>query len=279
MTRDQDREDAARALASMSCPYCGSVATAQQIIHPGHCGSQNCVTAHIVKGATARDDQRAQEYAERQDDARDKAGAQLAQAANAVGAAVEDMLIAVVPYQNEPTEPLPEDQRAQFQSHIEVIVDEAFNAAPDAISLMNYTAGLDDEPPIVAAGCTACQGFCCKRGGGDNHAFLTRQTVYYMRQNDPELEPEQVISHYIDALPEVSVRGACVYQGPQGCVLERKWRAGLCNSFHCHDLYALHDLTGGRMDVPLAIVGINDDEPGKVVGYDARVGVTQFDGS
>jgi hypothetical protein len=277
MTTDQDRQEAERALANISCPYCGSIVTVQQVLHPGHCGSQPCVTAHIVKGAKARDEQRQQEYAERQEDARLHASAKLVQAANAHGCDANDLLVAVVPYQDEPVEPLSDEGRAKFQSHIERIVDEAFHAVPDAISLLNYTHGPNEEPPIVAAGCTACQGFCCKRGGGDNHAFLTRQTVYYMRKNDPALEPEEVIAHYLDAVPDASVHGACVYQSAQGCTLDRKWRAGLCNSFHCHDLHALHDLTGGRMDVPLAVVGINDDQPGKVVAYSAASGVIELE--
>jgi hypothetical protein len=279
MNHDQHRQEAERALAQVSCLYCGSIVTAQQVLHPGHCGAQSCMTSHIVKGAKARDAQRSQDYTERQDDAHVKSGAPLTRAAEALGRDLDSMMVAVVPFQNEPTEPLSDAQRRQFQTHIQSVVDEAFNTDPDPVAMMDYAPRTDDEPPIVAAGCAACQGYCCKRGGGDNHAFLTRQTVHYMRVNDPDLVPEEVVAHYLEALPDVSVRGACVFQGPQGCALERTWRAAICNAFYCHDIHAMHALTGGRADAALAIVGINDDVPGKVVAFSDVSGMIAFEGT
>jgi len=76
------------------------------------------------------------------------------------------------------------------------------------------------------------------------------------------------VDHFINALPSESVTGAYVFQGDKGCTLRREWRARLCNTFLCHDLFAMHDLTEGRLDVPLVIAGINDDEVGSTVLYE-----------
>jgi len=277
MQRDDERQMAKRALAKSSCPYCGTIITAHQAIQPGHCDAQNCATVHSIRGHRERETQREQEYTTRQDEARTIFGAPLAQAATAMGRDVDDVLVAVVPFQEAPLEHLSEARRAAFEIHIERIVNEAFAAGPDDISMLDYHPGTPEEPSIVAAGCTACQGFCCKRGGGTNHALLTRQTIFYIRDNDPDLESETVIQHYIDALPDTSVQDACVYQSATGCTLQRKWRSSVCNTFHCHDIHAMYDLTGGRVDIPLIIVGVGDQKRGKVIAFDAISGVTKIE--
>jgi hypothetical protein len=277
MPSEDEVQIAKRALAKNSCPYCGIIITAHQVIRPGHCDAQHCATAHSIKGFKDREHIRRQEYSKRQEDARAKVGGRLEKAAEALNQNIEDLLIAIVPFQNSPVVPLAEELREEFQAHIERIVHDAFDADPDEISMLNYDPGAAEEAPIIAAGCTACQGSCCKRGGGDNHAFLTRQTVYYMRDNDPDLEPENVIQYYLGALPVASVRGACVYQSAKGCTLQRRWRSSVCNSFYCYDIHAMHDLTDGRTDVPLAIIGVNGEEFGRVVAFDAAVSVIESD--
>lgn len=276
MYDDDEIQAAKKALAKNACAYCGMAISAHQVIHPGHCGAQNCVASHAVSGFDQREHQRKQDYAARQENVQAKAGAQLATAAKVLDQNVDDVLIAVVPFQNASLVPMPETRRTAFEAHVEDIVENAFAAGPDDISMLNYLPGTAAEPSIIAAGCAACQGFCCQRGGGDKHAFLTRQTIYHMRDNDPDLEPEAVIQHYLDALPETSVQGSCVYHGAQGCTLQRKWRSSVCNVFHCHDIHALHELTGGRSDVPLAIIGVEEDAPGKVIAFDAALGMTEI---
>ena len=264
--------EAARALAAISCPYCQKVISSHEVISPGHCGGNTCFLAHLNKTVKAREDLRRSDYQDRQNCAKAQVAEKLRGAAGFHSAEVDDLLVAVVPYQNEPVEPLGAEQKAAFEAHLNSVVKEAFEANPGDILMLNYIQKTDAEPEIIDAGCAACQGFCCKRGGGDNHAFLTRQTVYHLRNTKPELEPEEIVEHYLNALPVQSVRGACVFQSEIGCTLEREWRAALCNSFHCHDLHAMHDLTDGRADVPLAIVGINDDTAENVVAFGAEKG-------
>ena len=264
--------EAARALAAISCPYCQKVISAHEVISPGHCGGNACFLAQLNKTVKAREELRRSDYEDRQNSAKEQLDDKLSAAAKFHDTTTDELLVAVVPFQNEPIEPLDAAQRDAFEAHLHRVVEEAFVAEPGDILMLNYIQKTDAEPEIIDAGCAACQGFCCKRGGGDNHAFLTRQTVYHLRDTKPELEPAEIIEHYLNALPDQSVRGACVFQSEVGCTLEREWRAALCNSFHCHDLHAMHDLTDGRADVPLAIVGINDDIAENVVAFGAEKG-------
>jgi hypothetical protein len=276
MISDEDRQMAQRAVAKISCPYCGSVISAQQIIRPGHCGAPDCFTTHIVKGERAREDQRDSDYRERQADARTKARGKVMQAADALASNPEDVSIAVVPFQNEPLEVLSEEERERFQTHLEHIVEQAFAVEPGAIDLSDYVPGTGIQSPVLAAGCAACQGHCCKLGR-KNNAFLTRKSVYYVRQNNPELDPQDVIDHYLNELPETSVKEACVYQGHQGCTLERRWRGPVCNTFQCYDLNTMEALADEQTNVALAIVGINDSEPEKVMVFSDRTGLVEIE--
>lgn len=253
--------------APPACPYCAAVITAHQQFQPGHCGFPPCMIAHIEAGQAKLRDQRADEYADRQATVRAQASDALARAADMLGTPSDDTPIAVVPYQNEPMAPLPENQRAAFETHLRRAAAAAFAVEDGAEVLFNYEQKRAPEPSIVDAGCAACQGFCCKRGGGDNHAFITRQSLYYIRHQNEDLTEEAMVDHFLDALPDQSVTDACVFQSDTGCTLSRDWRAGLCNTFICHDLYALHEVTGGRLDQPVVIAGINEDEVGSTALY------------
>jgi hypothetical protein len=254
--------------APPTCNYCGSAITAHQKFQPGHCGSPGCLVAHIEAGQAKLRKNRAEDYAERQASVRDQATDAIKSAANQTNTSTDDVLVAVVPYQNEPILPLSEEARSAFETHLTQAAQAAFELDDDSHILDHYQQKLQPEPAIVDAGCAACQGFCCKRGGGDNHAFIDKQSIYYIRKSKPDLTEQDVIDHFLDALPEESVSGACIFQGAQGCTLTRDWRAGLCNTFLCHDLFALHDVTGGQLDKPVVIAGINDDETGSTGLYE-----------
>ncbi len=251
-----------------SCPYCHATITAHQKYNPGHCGSAPCIVARVEEGQQKLSDEREQFYADRQAVVLAQAKGKIASAASQIGVDPNGLKIAVVPFQNEPLAPLKDQDRDAFEAHLKTAVHDAFAEKDDSTILHNYRQKMAPEPEIVDAGCAACQGFCCKRGGGDNHAFITRQSIYAIRQSKPELAEEDVVAHFMDALPSESVTGACVFQGDKGCTLTREWRAGLCNTFLCHDLFGMHDLTEGRLDVPLVIAGINDDEVGSTVLYE-----------
>ena len=144
-----------------------------------------------------------------------------------------------MPYQNKPVVALPEDRRARFLAHLEAILTEAFTVAVlDILEDPQFDKDDAPETPVMAAGCATCQGRCCEEGAGNN-AFLTATTFNTLRSRAPELTRDDIREIYVSALPEASAKGGCVYQGPVGCVLERRQRAQICNSYHCGGLKKL----------------------------------------
>ena len=269
---DAPEDDAiAKALARKTCPHCGAVLSRHQAISPGHCGAPDCMARHLAQAAEQREVDRAAEFVARRQEVTAQVPAALARAAAALEVEPEALTVAVLPYQNRPVTPTPDATRARFEEHLDAILSRVFNE-PDTVMTMAPRSNPAPEPEIVDVACAACQGFCCLRGGGDNHAFLTAQTLLQVVETDPELTPEALREVYVSALPEASVEGSCVYHGAAGCTLPRSHRAALCNRFHCHEIHALHDQTGGRADLPIAMVGQGDGPPRKIIAYDATRG-------
>lgn len=270
-------EETRKALAQISCKYCGSAISPHQAIQPGHCGAEPCFLAHISHGVQAQNRQKNNDYSERQAAAIASKSTQLNKAAAYLNCDKDDLLVAAVPFQNNPIEAPSSNYREAFQMHLKAIVSEAFSLGLNTSETADGNPDSSTEPPIIEAACSACQGYCCAKGGGEKYAFLTVTTVLnYLRQYQ-DSTAEEVISFYDDAIPDASVREACIYQSELGCTLERSARASICNSFYCHDIYALHELTEGRMDVSLAIVAINDDVPRKVTAFSHTLGHISID--
>lgn len=88
---------------------------------------------------------------------------------------------------------------------------------------------------VVRAGCSACQGHCC-RGGGD-HAYLDERTMARVRHDQPELDAAGVIALYIGSIAEQAYEGSCLFHGRHGCTLTQPLRAELCNTYYCNGLW------------------------------------------
>ena len=270
---DLDREaERQRALASAhpTCPYCGTALSRHQAISPGHCGGGVCVARHVTQATVKREEDRAEDIRNRRELARDHAAEPLTDLAMMLGATPDQTMIAPVPFQDKPLIPLPGERRRAFEAHLDEILTEAF-AIDDDVMLIADPSDPAPEPAIVDAACAACQGNCCALGAKKN-AFLTPQTMVHLIRADPALTPEDLREDYLAALPEVSVENACVYQSDQGCSLPRARRGSVCNSFYCHDLYALQEQTEGRSDLPVVFVAMEEDIPRKAIGFDGRMG-------
>ena len=88
---------------------------------------------------------------------------------------------------------------------------------------------------VVRAGCTQCQGHCC-RGGGE-HAYLDDRTMARVRRDNPDLDAAGVISLYVDSVAEQGFEGSCLFHGRFGCTLAQPLRAELCNTYYCNGLW------------------------------------------
>ena len=192
--------------------------------------------AELARAVQADRDAWLQATEERTKDAIKQAKSELATSATARIAS------GLAPYIDVPAVPLPNARRAEFVAHLRKIIEDSFAAAPGdgpppppPDKDPDYAERLEYEAPehkILDTACIACQGECCLQGN-KTHAFLTKDTINYVRWSHPDLDPEDMIDMYLSFMPERSVRDSCVYHGDKGCTLNRPIRADICNSFQC----------------------------------------------
>jgi len=263
----------ARALAAArpECPTCGGALDRHRLINPGHCGQPQCALRHVALTEEKRAaEQKARNIALRAT-ARRLAAPALARAAKATGAEPKTLIVATVPFEERPVEPLPADRRAAFEAHLDAILAEAAEITKTEVPIEEHTDP-SPEPGAYSAGCAACQGHCCRAGGGKEHAFLTSKMLAAAICADPDLSAEALRQTYLDALPAASVQASCVFLSERGCTLPRTRRSSTCNLFHCGSIIELSRLSKRRPKSPVALVAIADDQPRKVIAFNEKRG-------
>jgi len=137
--------------------------------------------------------------------------------------------IAVLPANLAKLAPLPARRRAAFRAHLLEQIDEA--SRPERRRNRTCDASANTPPPPIAAGCAACRGRCCNRGG--EHAFVDFTTIRrYTAQTGVRAAPA-IVQAYLRHLPLRSYRDSCVYHTAAGCNLPRTMRGDVCNQFYC----------------------------------------------
>ncbi|WP_072776149.1 hypothetical protein [Marivita hallyeonensis] len=149
---------------------------------------------------------------------------------------------AIAPYIGLPCDYLPPERKAEFQNHVRSVISDSFaethaDEGPPAPPEKDpdYAERLADEEPelrVLDAACIACQGDCCLHGR-NTQAFLEKETIDYVRWQNPEMNAEDIFDLYMSHLPERSIVNSCVYHGNAGCTLMRSVRANICNSYQC----------------------------------------------
>lgn len=256
------------------CAWCGAPTDRHKAVTRRSCGTPACerrrlagITAEFERGKALR-------HAALVRRMRDAHMAGIGRAADALGVAPESIAVGVVPAVEAPLETLPAARRAAFEAHLDKIVAEGFAAAPQAVGVLPCDDGrAAPEPALVTSACTVCAGGCC-RGGGEL-AYLTADDVMRLRRSDPAKTPEKARAFYLDLLPDVSVRGSCVYHGGGGCSLPRQARSDTCNGFRCRGLGALL-AEGGETGPRAAVIVAADDKeaPRRAVVFDEAAGVS-----
>ena len=238
------------------CPFCKTRITIHQTFNPGHCGTPECRHKHAATAAKLRHEAKKKLDRERRETALRHGELARPAIAAAFEADPDAVLIAVVPYQNNPIVPLPKAARDSFLAHLETTVAAAHNA------VMQSPSGKPIEPSQVQmplaveeAGCMACQGSCC-REGRDTDAFLSQGCLEDIVRANPMLSADDVMAVYAGAIPEKSVENACIYQTEQGCNLPRNWRSETCNTFKCGPLRQLSDIAAEKAESPIGIIAL-----------------------
>lgn len=249
------------------CGYCG------QPLGPGEgsagvCARPECQTRKRMAEAAETGRRRIEEKQTYETVTKRRARPVLRKAAAAVGHdSLGQVAYGTAPYIEIPTILLPDARRATFEAHLRAIVSESF-----ADTAAGETPAPPDEDPdyaqrraaeapedfVLNATCIACQGDCCLLGAS-RMAFLTPVTVDYVRWCDPDATAEQIVAHYLSAIPEASTAGSCVYHGAQGCTLDRGHRADICNSFQCTARQALKQQLARKPGTGAVVAGMSRD--------------------
>ena len=146
----------------------------------------------------------------------------------------EKIPVAVLPANQTSTSKLPARRRARFAEHLRELIQEIEQSPARRRAIQGIRADtpepLEAQPTLEHA-CAVCRGHCCLTGG--EHAYLGSLDLMRFRSTQPGATNADIVQTYLDALPERSYTGACVFQGTAGCVLPREMRADICNAFLC----------------------------------------------
>lgn len=252
------------------CPYCDTEITVHQKIRPGHCANPICLHKHAVEGDKIRETAGLERYQSQATAAKGKLRGDIDAQAAAHGVDPALVYVAPVPHSNVPLIRLPDDRRGAYLAHLAKITTEAFEHPLPATGNFDrdHTSERSEPHPWNNIACGACRGNCCQtQGGGSTHAFQTVKSITQLRQAQPNLTADDVIDLYTTALPEVSNDGGCVFQGPQGCVLERSHRADVCNTFRCYALRRLAQDVDLESTDAVALVSMDEMTPHRLAIY------------
>jgi hypothetical protein len=91
-----------------------------------------------------------------------------------------------------------------------------------------------EEARKVASACALCRGFCCRTGG--DAAYLNPVTITRVWNRQPHLTEDQVVSAYVDAVPDRAFDGSCIFHAAHGCNLPPSMRSNVCLAYQCTPL-------------------------------------------
>jgi len=261
------------------CRFCGVALSGEQAMGGGICGAEACHANMIEESGRAIMARNRRKYDETLARVLDDAADEVALAHRKLGVVEGEAIVAMVPWQDRPLEPLPTGRLAEFREHLQLVTDLAFrDPAPDA-DLSAREAEEPEEEPEVLAACSTCQGMCCKRGA--NTALLLPGDIARYRQRNSGVTPDQVIADYLAYLPAASTRDACVYQTERGCNLPRAMRQDICNSYYCDSLRWLRQAWRAPGPGKAVLIAADEGAARQVAAIDGGDGfriVARFDG-
>jgi hypothetical protein len=112
-------------------------------------------------------------------------------------------------------------------------------------------------PAIGGRVCAFCSGRCCTLGA-HRHAFIDRALLERHAERATGGDVAAAALDYAARVPRTHVRGGCLYQGREGCVLPRTMRADICNTYRCEPLAEAERRSGSADGVLLAMAQPHD---------------------
>ncbi|MEM7234518.1 MAG: hypothetical protein AAF517_20225 [Planctomycetota bacterium] len=150
------------------------------------------------------------------------------------GHAIRELPVLLIPRNARRLTELPAERRDTYRKHIEDLVARVLDPNHSVSEDLVFRAdepGTTTDSRLAAHACTFCGGDCCGHGG--DRAYVDANTVQRVAQAHPEWGPKELAAVWLDRVPQLTYEGACVNQGPRGCVLPREHRATICNEHFC----------------------------------------------
>lgn len=91
-----------------------------------------------------------------------------------------------------------------------------------------------DDARKVATACGLCRGHCCSKAG--DAAYLNPATISRVWRAQPQLTEDQLVSAYVDAVPDRAFAGSCIFHAAHGCNLPASMRSNVCLAYLCKPL-------------------------------------------
>ncbi len=174
----------------------------------------------------------------------------------------EKFVSMVVPSNQRKLGKLPTERIEQFREHLDQIMSDSDSRQTDGqrknVQTEKSESALELFPKLVEKSCSVCRGKCCQ--GGGTHAYLTPQKLGDIQRRFPEKSVEEIARMYLDRLPETSYEGACVFQGPTGCELNRELRSNTCNEFLCSSVRIIAARVNPMPNRTIVISAVSDDD-------------------
>ncbi|SIN95334.1 hypothetical protein [Vannielia litorea] len=219
-----------------TCDYCGAEMGPVRRSILRHCGKLACMSEDARTASARLAAELDETAARRRKRFREARPDLLERVAQEAGCAPEQVRIEPMPHYPPNMVPLDEERRATFLAHLDEVLAQAFATTPEEAAREYPPHPVDPgEPPQATPACATCRGFCC-RPGGKHNAFLTLAVIQGFRVADPDIGADTLRDRYEERLSDSIAEGGCVFAGPEGCTLERSWRAPICNRFHCGTL-------------------------------------------
>ena len=167
-----------------------------------------------------------------------------------------------VPYRDAPLAAIGRDRVRALKRHlIEALRDLRSAKKPEKLIQKETVPPTGFAAAVTAAGCTHCQGFCCRNGG--NEAYIDVRTMARVRKAHPDLDAAGILRLYTSVVPQQAVTESCIFHGERGCTLARSLRAELCNSYWCTGLQDYLNYSDGRSRVVIVATrnGVGQKSP------------------
>jgi len=168
---------------------------------------------------------------------------------NAIGAEMgirdaDSFVTVLVPTNSRRIVPLSDGRRVELRDHLIHLLDVASAGDEPSESgqgsFESPAPDMEEGLAVLAQACATCRGYCCL--DGQNHGYLTRETLRRCFGAEVGGRPEDVFAAYEEHLMPVTYEDSCIFHTDGGCSLPRTLRSGTCTGFECRELVPLHEL-------------------------------------